>query len=121
MKSVHTKIKNNICKQCDSAFSTTNMLDHHVKAIHDKIKGCPHDKYSCSQSSALAMHIKAVHNKIKDNICQHCDKVFSQSSALATHIEAVHDKIKNERCPHCNYSSQMISIHAVRAVPWLCT
>ena len=33
--------KDILCEQCDFAFSTSDSLDHHVRAVHDKIETIP--------------------------------------------------------------------------------
>ena len=37
--------KDILCEQCDFAFSTSDSLDHHLKAVHDKIRDLPSSMY----------------------------------------------------------------------------
>ena len=73
-RTVHLKIKDNICNDCGAAFSLTSVLNNHINTVHL--------------------------NK-KKFICEQCGLEFSMSGNLKTHIKSVHQKVKEE-CPRCS-------------------
>jgi uncharacterized C2H2 Zn-finger protein len=79
------------CDQCEKLFGRTEDLQHHINAIHKKIK-----RFFCESCDFSSYHSKC---KIHSNNaiiykCQPCDKVFGQKGHLTEHINAIHMKIK---------------------------
>ena len=114
IKSVHLKIKDNICTYdgCDFRCSEKGQLNNHIKEVHLKIKDnfCPYDKcdYSSSRKSKTTEHIERVHLNIKRYFCKDCNNFSSYDKKdLQKHIKAVHLKIKDNICTYdnCDYSS----------------
>ena len=94
VQSVHERVKNIYCGQCDYRTGNKYTLKNHIKAIHDKIKdiSCGQCDYKTGNRQNLQRHVKAVHHKVKDIACEQCDYKTSHRSALKRHVKALHEK-----------------------------
>merc|ERR1712226_274567 len=66
-------------------------LQHHFKAVHQKIKEiqCNQCPYETSYKQQLTRHIKSVHTKLKDFVCDKCSFATSEKKNLEQHIKSV--------------------------------
>ena len=53
---------------------------------------CPHCAAAFTRSDGLRIHVRAVHEKRKDHTCPHCAAAFGEVRHLRTHVRAVHEK-----------------------------
>ena len=81
MKTVHEKIKNHPCNQCEKAFAEKHALREHVKNVHEKLKyKC--DFKNCEKSygvlAELREHKDEVHQEDERNYkCKYCGKPYN--------------------------------------------
>jgi hypothetical protein len=94
VKSVHDKIKDNCCSQCDFKKSHKAKLKSHVVSVHGHGVMPQH-----TRASSLKFHVKSVHDKIKDNCCSQCDFKTSHKVKLKS---SVHGCYASHVCHLCN-------------------
>ena len=108
----------NVCPECNFAFSTRENLAIHLKNLHPQlelmdncIKPEENSKFKCKQCPYISArpdciknHTKAEHDKIKNHVCGECGYVASQKIHLKRHIEGVHENIKHV-CEKCGYAA----------------
>ncbi len=87
------KSESHFCRFCAKNFSRRCGLQHHLEAVHFKVR-----KFRCKLCSktfasdpALRMHIKTVHLGRKYQ-CNFCDKRYTQEHVARDHYESVHLK-----------------------------
>ena len=80
------------CDLCDNHFSSKQMMNLHVKTLHEgkrQLVRCDLcDKYF-STKQVLQRHKQSFHEGRKDHKCSTCGREFSQSGTLNTHIKLV--------------------------------
>ena len=111
------------CDKCDYVTSIPSTLQHHIKAVHEKVKRfyCDLCDYACYYGYDLKKHqkfhesnplfegkkhfwkAKNLQNKNHDKKCNLCDFAGKNPSALKRHIESVHEKVKKYYCDVCNF------------------
>ena len=89
-------------------------MDAHVKTIHTKVKEfkCQECDYESAVKGHLQSHIAGKHLKIKPYTCTYCSYADIQKSKLGEHIKAVHLKVKDLACPKCSYKSSRFVMNA---------
>ena len=85
-KSIHLKIKDHPCDQCDSAFSDSKRLSRHMRLIHtiDKVV-CSFCGETFRNKHVLVKHIRRAHGDEAKYACDGCDKAFMTESGLQIH------------------------------------
>ena len=108
IKSVHDKIKDNVCQECGYACSNKGTLDKHIKAVHLKLKDyvCEECGSAFFSKANLQLHKQSVHLNMRNYICEECGMAFNRKSGLKMHKEVVHRKIKKFVC-QCGYATAL--------------
>ena len=79
----------NNCNSCGKSFTTSGILNNHIRAVHGKQKNYKCD--SCgkcfTQVGSLKRHIRMVHEGQKNHECEFCEKPFPTSGSLKLHIK----------------------------------
>ena len=129
MRSIHLKVRDIACEQCDYKTSLRQHLKNHIKAAHNICSDfvCKYCDYKTNHKFDLQQHEKAVHVKIKDNKCKLCDFTTSYPQVLKRHMRKRHVgnaerrndlaykvcfvklvPLKNEVTSTCSTSSEML-------------
>ena len=74
MKTVHSKLRNFKCEQCNKLFSSPALVRRHIMGVHEKIK---------------------------DFACITCNATFSDKWKLSEHEKNVHSQTRI-KCDSCN-------------------
>jgi len=115
--SVHLKIKDNICDQCDFTTFSKKMLQLHVLSKHEDTKpfscsyvGCT---YATVYASSIKSHTERVHLNMRPFICdrENCKYATNDKQRLKQHINAVHEKTLRFSCEYsnCDYKANFKS------------
>ena len=100
-----------VCNLCSFTGKCPANLQHHVKAVHEKVKRhyCESCDYACYFAHTMRTH-KKIHDKnsIGEKKCDICDKEFDSSLRLKRHIESVHEKVKRFYCDVCNFGFYLL-------------
>ena len=98
-----------ICEICNRKFSRKDILNRHIKSIHEKVQyKCSECSYVTNRKDTLKRHISEVHLNLRLHECQYCGLKFNQSGTLQRHIQSVHSKEENFKCQLCNSSFKRI-------------
>ena len=107
-RTVHEKIKDHICNVCERRYSDKANLKNHTVIAHnfggDKLK-CDKCSYETGLKQLLDQHIKSVHDKIRDHACKICGFTTSVASELNIHMKSKHLKIRDKICDECGYAT----------------
>ena len=108
IKSVHDKIKDNVCQECGYACSEKNTLDNHIKSVHLKLKDyvCEECGSAFFSNAKLQLHKQSVHLNMRNYICEQCGKAYNTKEGLKMHKNVVHLKIKKFVC-QCGYATAL--------------
>eukprot|EP00092_Neocalanus_flemingeri_P030771 GFUD01033420.1.p1 GENE.GFUD01033420.1~~GFUD01033420.1.p1 ORF type:complete len:904 (+),score=181.26 GFUD01033420.1:107-2713(+) len=93
------------CHQCGKIFKKTEVLEAHVKKVHQGVKApwiCSFCEKGFTRKASLEEHISR-HQGVKQRYCEICDKNFYHT-AYWRHVATVHakkEKLKHS-CPHCS-------------------
>jgi len=82
-------------RHCDYETSQSGTMKRHVKSIHLKVRDfqCNECENIFSEKN-LDHHLKSVQLKVKDFQCSNCNKTFSQKSSMIVHMKSVHLKVR---------------------------
>ena len=114
IKSIHKKIFDKKCDQCEMTFPTEARLTEHIFKRHidvGKSYPCPICGKSYLHQKSVTDHIRKVHEKRKKERlypCDQCHKVFKNSKkSLFRHIQNVHS---NEKlCFQCDQCGKKLT------------
>ena len=129
IKTVHDKIKDFKCPNCEFCCSQRGNLRLHVEQVHNKVR-----KFSCSVEGCLyksnfkndiTKHNKTVHGTVKDISCHLCGYQTAVQGYLTVHMKNKHGQKKNYLCPHCgkqfhvfrNFHKHIKVLHPFEALP----
>lgn len=89
------------CKQCESKFTSTNSLKHHMM-LHDNNR--PHKCSECNKTFVQASHLKLhmfQHKNDKPYLCVVCGKSFISKGRLNDHTKIHSGERKVFECEEC--------------------
>ena len=129
IKTVHDKIKDFKCPNCEFCCSQRGNLRLHIEQVHNKVR-----KFSCSVEGChyksnfkndITKHNKTVHGTIKDLSCHLCGYQTAVQGYLTVHMKNKHGQKKNYLCPHCgkqfhvfrNFHKHIKVLHPFEALP----
>ena len=99
------------CDVCSSEFKELSGLFHHLKNHKSESFLCNSCEKNFSTKEVYNRHIKAVHEKRKDFKCNLCDEEFLYRSSFSNHMVSTHGDVKlsntrkkNWQCSFCNKS-----------------
>ena len=83
------------CKQCTKTFKSKNLLERHVKRVHDKTG----EKIECSKCDKtftaveyLRKHMK-IHQFGRQYLCSQCGLAYTYSNHLKRHVDKAHSNV----------------------------
>ena len=88
-------------------------LKRHINTVHDKLRNhvCDECEFAASQKSNLRRHKEEVHSvgdkKFK---CAQCPYQTTLRGSLQVHIEGMHDNIRKYVCEDCGYAAKLQGI-----------
>ena len=122
MNSVHLKVKQYSCKECEKAYSAPVGLKYHMSVEHgnDNAKfQCEHCTKQFKHSSLLQKHINSVHLKVKQYSCKECEKAYKSPEGLQYHMSLEHGdgskKFQCEDCGKCFLTTKNLRSHKERS------
>ena len=113
-ETMHRRLKDYSCDECDAKLSTSSSLKRYVNVMHRGVRhSCVQCAYKASSLNHLKLHIEAVHLRIRKHACGECDAKFSQSCHLRRHVDTKHRGVRYI-CQHCSFltaTKQTLKIH----------
>ena len=116
------------CDQCPQSFKSKNVLNSHIKNVHQKIKRKTVEK-SCDICAKVFTshegydgHMKSVHNEYKITAkhlvksCDKCDTKFTEPQNFDEHVKICLHQNKNFKCKFCDTnwnSNSSLEFHMV--------
>ncbi|OXA39651.1 Zinc finger protein 45 [Folsomia candida] len=105
-KRTHTGLKPHKCDQCDSAFSSKQLLRNHIKSHSDqRPHACPHCERAFKMKAQLQIHIRRIHTPgyvaPTPYKCDQCGKGFQFPYVLNTHVVQAHTGERPFTCDQC--------------------
>ena len=103
------------CHQCGKIFARKEMLNQHVKVLHqEQIQvTCPHCHMTIRSEKHLKDHIRRIHTYTeKKHLCHLCPASFRLPEYLSCHIKNVHSEGPAVSCSLCG--KQFSSLKFVR-------
>lgn len=93
-------------QQCDSAFSSKQLLRNHIKSHSDqRPHACPHCERAFKMKAQLQIHIRRIHTPgyvaPTPYKCDQCGKGFQFPYVLNTHVVQAHTGERPFTCDQC--------------------
>ena len=104
IRTVHEKVRQYACKQCDRRFSQKSTLTtHHRIHTGERPYACTECAMRVNGKANLQKHYRAVHT-LERYTCDvdGCEKTFTQSRNMQMHKRSVHETVPDKhRCEQC--------------------
>ena len=95
-------------------FKKRSSLEEHCKSVHEKIRNhkCDQCNKTFALKCNLNKHIKNVHENVKDHKCDICNEIYKSKRNLRYHVETIHEG-KKRPCEKCGklYTSKSLQVH----------
>ena len=101
---MHKPIINAKCSYCNKKFSTIQIRNKHIKAVHTEERNfkCEKCEKSFKRPAHLNSHMKSIHEEYRSWKCEECDFSTRREDSLRTHKER-HSAGRERKfpCPLC--------------------
>lgn len=107
IETIHSDIKDIICKHCSFAPKHLKNLKQHITFSHspDSEKVCNLCGFGTTRLGKLKRHVRVIHDKKSFLNCPICGHVSFSTILLDKHLKISHNEVKDKMCTDCGFAT----------------